>query len=113
MRPPRHPEHREIPAVAYSPLGSGRTILSPQTSTSIGAETGIKNHCRSAQPMSQLGHKRTNHRGPKSKFVCYCPKADKRECGRIVRFVPLATKDTANRKTTSQRPLQLGTTCSK
>jgi hypothetical protein len=28
--------------------------------------------------MSALGHKQTNHRGPKSTFVRYCPKADKR-----------------------------------
>jgi hypothetical protein len=27
---------------------------------------------------STLGQKRTNHRGPKSTFVRYCPKADKR-----------------------------------
>jgi hypothetical protein len=28
-----------------------------------------------------FGHSRTNHRGPKSTFVRYCPKADKRGCG--------------------------------
>ena len=29
--------------------------------------------------MSALGHKRTNHCGPKRNFVGYCPKADKNE----------------------------------
>jgi len=33
-------------------------------------------------PMSALGHKRTNHRGPKSSFVRYYPKADIRQTGR-------------------------------
>jgi hypothetical protein len=32
-----------------------------------------------------LGHKRTNHRGPKSAFVRYCPIADKNGRGWIVR----------------------------
>ena len=35
--------------------------------------------------MSQLGHKRTNRPGLKSTVVRYCPKADKRGCGWIVR----------------------------
>src|SRR5664279_808395 len=39
--------------------------------------------------MSLMGHKLTNHRGPKSTFVRYGPKADKRGCGWIIRFVPL------------------------
>jgi hypothetical protein len=41
--------------------------------------------------MSLLGHKRTNHPGPKSVFVCFGPKADKRGRNWIVREVPLAT----------------------
>jgi hypothetical protein len=41
-KPPRHPKHQENPAAAYSPLGSGRSILPAQTRASIGAETGIK-----------------------------------------------------------------------
>jgi hypothetical protein len=40
--------------------------------------------------MSLLGHKRTNHRGPKSNFVCFGPKADKRGRGWNVRYVPKA-----------------------
>jgi hypothetical protein len=35
---------------------SGNSIVSAQTSTLIGAEIGIQNHCRSAQPMSLMGH---------------------------------------------------------
>ena len=40
--------------------------------------------------MSAMGQKRTNHRGPKSTFVRFGPKADKHECGWIVREVPEA-----------------------
>ena len=40
--------------------------------------------------MSVLGQKRTNSPGPKFGFVRSCPKADKRWCGWIVRFVPIA-----------------------
>ena len=36
--------------------------------------------------MSALGHKRTNHRRPKSDFVHYCPKADSRWRGCFVRL---------------------------
>ena len=39
--PPRHPEHREIPAASCPPLGSGDGIVTAQTSTLIGAETGF------------------------------------------------------------------------
>src|SRR5450759_935026 len=36
--------------------------------------------------MSLLGHKRTNHRRPKSTFVRYCPKADKMlRCVRLLK----------------------------
>jgi hypothetical protein len=35
--------------------------------------------------MSASGQKRTNHRRLKSTFVRFGPKADKRECGWIVR----------------------------
>jgi hypothetical protein len=38
-----------------------------------------------------VGHKWTNRRGPKSTFVLFGPKADKRGCCWIVRFVPIAT----------------------
>jgi hypothetical protein len=39
---------------------------------------------------SALGHKRTNHREPKSTFVRFGPKADK-TCGAAnVRYVPIA-----------------------
>jgi hypothetical protein len=41
--------------------------------------------------LSLMGHKRTNHRGPKSTFVRFGPKADKRGDGWIVRYVPQAT----------------------
>jgi hypothetical protein len=41
------------------------------------------------RPMSALGHKRTNSPGQKFGFVRYCPKADKRWCGWIVRSVPM------------------------
>jgi hypothetical protein len=37
-----------------------------------------------------MGQKRTSRRGPKSNFVCFGPKADKRGRSWIVRFVPLA-----------------------
>jgi hypothetical protein len=40
--------------------------------------------------MSASGHKRTSRRGPKSTFVRYGPKADKRRRGWVVRFVPEA-----------------------
>src|SRR5450432_1385810 len=39
---PRHPKHRENPAVACSPLGSERSILSARAGTLIGPETGIQ-----------------------------------------------------------------------
>jgi len=42
---------------------------------------------------SALGQMRTNLRDPKPNFVCSCPKADNRECGWIVRFVPIATTE--------------------
>jgi hypothetical protein len=42
-----------------------------------------------------MGHKRTNHRGPKSTFVRFGPKADKRGDGWIVRYVPKADNSTA------------------
>ena len=40
--------------------------------------------------MSALGQKRTNLRRLKPTFVRYCPKADNRKHGVIVRFVPEA-----------------------
>jgi len=40
-----------------------------------------------------VGHKRTSRRGPKSNFVCFGPKADKRGCGWIVRYVPISNID--------------------
>jgi len=43
--------------------------------------------------VSQVGHKRTSRRGPKSNFVCFGPKADKRGCGWIVRYVPISNID--------------------
>jgi hypothetical protein len=39
---PHHQEHREIPAASCPTPSSGGSILSAQTSTLIGAETGIK-----------------------------------------------------------------------
>jgi hypothetical protein len=42
------------------------------------------------KPISLLGQKRTNHRGPKSTVVRCSPKADIRERGWNVRFVPIA-----------------------
>ena len=41
--------------------------------------------------MSEMGHKRPSHRAPKSTFVRFGPIADKRGCGWIVGFVPIAT----------------------
>jgi hypothetical protein len=38
-----------------------------------------------------MGQKRTNNRRAKSNFVRFGPIADKRRCGWIVRYVPLAT----------------------
>ena len=46
--------------------------------------------------MSVFGQKRTNGPGPKSNFVHFCPKADKRCCGCIVRFVPIADMPPGN-----------------
>ena len=39
--------------------------------------------------MSALGHSRPNHSAPVPNNVRYCPKPDKRGCGRIVRYVPI------------------------
>src|ERR1019366_5145164 len=47
--------------------------------------------------MSEMGHKRPNHRGPKSTFVRFGPIADKRGCGRFVRFVPIADSRAAKK----------------
>jgi hypothetical protein len=45
-----------------------------------------QNHCRSAQPLSLMGHKWTNLRRPKPTFVRYCPKADKMlRCVRLLK----------------------------
>jgi hypothetical protein len=52
-----------------------------------GSKTDIKNY-RNAHAISLLGQKLTNRRGPKLSFVRFCPKADKRGRGWIVRFVP-------------------------
>jgi hypothetical protein len=40
-----------------------------------------------------MGQKRTNGLRPKRDFVRYCPKADKRKRGWVVRYVPLADMD--------------------
>jgi len=43
--------------------------------------------------MSAVGQKRTNRRRPKSTFVRFGPKADKRGRDWIVRYVPISNID--------------------
>jgi hypothetical protein len=70
---PYHSEHQKILAASSCPPGSGDGIVSAQTSTLIGAETGIESiaavRSRSAQPMSLMGQKRTNYPRLKSTFA--------------------------------------------
>jgi hypothetical protein len=48
-----------LPNAVACPLpSSGDGIVTPPTSTLIGAETEHQNHCRSAQPMSLMGQNR-------------------------------------------------------
>jgi hypothetical protein len=73
------------------PLASGRSILTAQTSTSIGAETGSKtiaavhSQCRLWVKSGQT------IRGQNRPLSAVSPIADKRGRGWIVRYVPIAT----------------------
>jgi hypothetical protein len=60
--------------------GLGGDIVSAQTGTLEGARTGFVHPLSMAGSMSHMGHKRTNYRVPKSNFVRFGPKADKRGC---------------------------------
>jgi hypothetical protein len=75
----------QSPATEATVSSSHRLIASPEAASYRVTSTRAHKIAIKRQAMSALGQKQTNGPGPKSDFVRYCPKADKRGRDWIVR----------------------------